>query len=174
MGVACCCWAVHARRWQAATLPQQRPPSLRRPPAWPLLSSSASNDESAPPVRWQRNPRLINRSGNHRLHVWMRQLAGRVHTDEAGLLSRSQQKLLRVGQPRSLIEVQSHTGGTCGDRHDAIDPAIRRRVTDDDGVVVVVRQLVCGRESLAYSSPDRSNELLILRIKPVDEGPELG
>ena len=104
----------------------------------------------------------------------MRQLAGRVHPDEAGLLSRSQQKLLRVGQMMSLIEVQSHTGGTCGDRHDAIDPAVRRRIADDDGVVVVVRQLVGGRESLPYSSPDRSNELLILRIKPVDEGPELG
>src|SRR5260370_41545556 len=66
------------------------------------------------------------------------------------------------------------TGGTSGDRHDAIDPAVRRRIADDDGVVVVVRQLVGGRESLPYSSPDRSNELLILRIKPVDEGPELG
>src|SRR5260370_14730015 len=66
------------------------------------------------------------------------------------------------------------TGGTSGDRHDAIDPAVRRRIADDDGVVVVVRQLVGGRESLSYSSPDRSNELMILRIKPVDEGPELG
>src|SRR6185503_9785675 len=70
--------------------------------------------------------------------------------------------------------VQSHTGGTCGDRHDAIDPAVRRRIADDDGVTVVVRQLVGGRESLAYRSPDRSKELLILRIDPVDEGPELG
>src|SRR5258708_23157360 len=154
--------------------PRHRPPSLRRPPAWPLLHSSPSNDESAPPFGWQRNPRLINRSGNHRLHVWMRQLAGRVHPDEAGLLSRSQQKLLRVGQLRSLIEVQSHTGGTSGERHDAIDPGVRRRIADDDGIVVVVRQLVGGRESLTYSSPDRSNERLILRIKPVDEGPELG
>src|SRR5258708_39436995 len=104
----------------------------------------------------------------------MRQLAGRVRPDEAGLLSRSQQKLLRVGELRSLIEVQSHTGGTCGDRHNAIDAAVRRRIADDDGVAVVVRQLVGGRESLTYSSPDRSNELLILRIKPVYEGLELG
>ena len=113
-------------------------------------------------------------SGNHRLHVGTRQLAGRVHPDEAGLFSRSPQKLLRVWQLRSLIEVRSHTGGTRGDHHDAVDPAVRRRIADDDGVVVVVRQLVGGRESLPYGSPDRSNELLILRIKPVDEGPELG
>src|SRR5687767_4754545 len=104
----------------------------------------------------------------------MRQLAGRVQRDEAGLLSRSPQELGRVGQLRPRLEVQRRSGGTRGDRHDALDPAVRRRLADDDGVAVVVRQLVGGRESLTYYSPDRSKELLILRIQPVDEGPELG
>ena len=169
---ACCGWAVQGRRWQAATPPQQRPPSLRRPRAWPR--SRTPNDESAPPLGWQRNCGPINRSDNQRLQVWMCQLAGRFHSHKAGLLSRSKQQPLRVGQLRPLIEVQPHTVGTCGDRHDAIDPPIRGRIAEDDGVRVVVRQLVGGRESLTDNSPDRSNELLILRIKPVDEGPELG
>src|ERR1700691_3057485 len=104
----------------------------------------------------------------------MCQLAGRLHLDEASLLSRSPQKPLRVGQLRSLTEVQRYTGGTCADRHDGIDPSVRRRIADDEGVAVVVCQLVGGRESLTHRSPDRSKELLILRIKLVDVGPELG
>src|SRR5205085_5941479 len=92
---------------------------------------------------------------------------------EANLLSRSPQKPPRVGQLRSLTEVQRYTGGRCADRHDGIDPSVRRRIADNEGVTVVVRQLVGGRESLTYSSPDRSNELLILRIKPVDVGLQL-
>src|SRR5262249_27275857 len=66
-----------------------------------------------------------------------------------------------------------YTGGTCADCHDGIDPSVRRRIADDEGVTVVVRQLIGGRESLTHSSPDRSKELLILRIKLVDVGPEL-
>src|SRR5262249_27572130 len=55
-----------------------------------------------------------------------------------------------------------------------IDPSVRRRIADDEGVTVVVRQLVGGRESLTHRSPDRSKELLILRIKLIDVVPELG
>src|SRR5262249_19520839 len=149
-------------------------PSLRPPSAWPLLlRCSRLDDETALHLGWQRNPRLIDRSDDQRFHVWMCQPTGRFHLDEACLLSRPQQNLVRVGQLRSLTEVQRYTGGPCGDRHDGIDPAVRRRIADNEEAVVVVRQLVGGRESLAYSSPDRSNELLILRIKPVDVGPEL-
>src|SRR6185369_7346257 len=101
-----------------------------------------------------------------RVHVWMCQPTGRFHLDEACLLSRALQEPLRVGQLRSLAEVQRYTGGTCGDRQDGIDPSVRRRVAYDEEAVVVVRQLVGGRETLTYSSPDRSNELLVLRIKP--------
>src|SRR5262245_4850341 len=97
----------------------------------------------------------------------------RLHLDEASLLSRSPQKPIRVGQLRPLTEVQRYTGGTCADRHDAIDTSVRRRIADDEGVTVIVRQFVGGRESLAHGSPDRSKELLILRIKLVDVGPEL-
>src|SRR4051812_15268079 len=103
----------------------------------------------------------------------MCQLAGRLHLDEANLLSRSPQKPLRVGELRSLTEVQRYTGGRCADRHDGIDPSVRWRIADDEGETVVVRQLVGGRESLTHSSPDRSKELLILRIKLADVGPEL-
>src|SRR5262245_42911374 len=155
------------------TLPHQIPPALRRLPAWRLLCTIPLDDETALPLRWQWTPRLINRCGDQRFHVGMCQLAGRLHLDEASLLSRSPQKPLRVGQLRSLTEVQRHTGGTCADRHDGIDPAVRRRIADDEGVTVVVRQLVGGRESLTHSSPDRSKELLIPRIKLVDVGPEL-
>jgi hypothetical protein len=101
---------------------------------------------------------MINRCGNERLHIRMCQLPCRFHPDEASLLSRSQQKLLRVGQLRSMIEVQIHTVGTCGDRYDGIDPSARRRIGDDEEAGVVVHQLVGGRESLTYSSPDRSDE----------------
>src|ERR1700722_7010077 len=104
------------------TLPQQLPPSLRRLPAWRLLRTIRLDDETPLPLGWQRNPRLINRRGNQRFHVGMRQLAGRLHLDEANLLSRSLQKPLRVGQLRSLIEVQRYTGRTRSDRHDGIDP----------------------------------------------------
>jgi len=52
---------------------------------------------------------MFNRRGNEPLHIWMCQLLGRFHPDETSLLSRSQQKLLRVGQLRSMIEVQIHT-----------------------------------------------------------------
>jgi len=156
------------------TLLHQMPPSLRRLPAWRLLRTIRLDDETARTLGWQWNPRLINRRGDQRLHVGMCQLAGRLHLDEASLLSRSPQKPLRVGQLRSLTEVQRYTGGICTDRHDGIDPSVRRRIADDEGVTVVVRQFVGGRESLTYCSPDRSKELLILRIKLVDAGPELG
>src|SRR3954469_7263496 len=155
------------------TLPHQIPPSLRRLPAWRLLRAIRFDDETALPLGWQWNPGLINGSCDQRFYVWMCQLAGRLHLDEASLLSRSPQKPLRVGQLRSLTEGQRYTAGTCADRHDGIDPSVRRRIADDEGVTVVVRQLVGGRKSLTHSSPDRSNELLILRIKPVDVGPEL-
>src|SRR5436305_2090713 len=147
--------------------------SLRRLPAWRLLLTIRLDDETALPLGWKRNPRLINRRCDQRFHVGMCQLAGRLHLDEANLLSRSPQKPPRVGQLRSLTEVQRYTGGRCADRHDGIDPSVRRRIADDEGVTVVVRQLVGGREPLTHSSPDRSKELLILRIKPVDVGPEL-
>src|SRR5207248_5003095 len=91
----------------------------------------------------------------------------------AGLFSRPPQKPLRVGQLGSLIEVQGNTGGICADRYDGLDPPVRRRIADDEGVTVVVRQLVGGRESLPHGRPDRSKELLILRIELVDVGPEL-
>src|SRR5262245_22964740 len=156
------------------TLLHQMPPSLRRLPAWRLLRTIRHDDETARTLGWQWNPRLINRRGDQRFHVGMCQLAGRLHLDEASLLSRSPQKPLRVGQLRSPIEVQRYTGGICTDRHDGIDPSVRWRIADDEGVTVVVRQLVGGRESLTHSSPDRSKELLILRIKLVDAGPELG
>src|SRR5207302_10117652 len=97
------CWAVQARCWQATTLPQQRPPSLRRPPAWPLLRSIRLNDEFATTIGWQRNTSQVNGSGDQRLNIRMRQLPSSFHRDEAGLLSRSQQKPLRVWQLRSLI-----------------------------------------------------------------------
>jgi hypothetical protein len=104
----------------------------------------------------------------------MHQPAGRIDANEACLLARSQQKLLRVGQLRTIIEVQIHTGGTRGDRYDGIDSSVRRRVGDNEGRAVVIRQLVGRWESLSYSSPNRSNELLILWIKSIDEGSELG
>src|SRR5262249_8550307 len=156
------------------TLPHQNPPSLRRLPAWRLLRAIRLDEETALPLGWQWNPRLINRSGDQRFHVGMCQLAGRLHLDEPSLLSRSPKKPLRVGQLRPLTEVQRSTGGAWADRHDAIDPSVRRRIADDEGVTVVVRQLVGGRESLTHCSPGRSKELLILRIKFVDVGPELG
>src|SRR3954452_13409889 len=146
------------------TLPHQIPPSLRRLPAWRLLRTIRLDDETALSLGWQRNPRLINRRGDQRFHVWMGQLAGRLHLDEASLLSRSPQKPLRVGQLRPLTEVQRYAGGTCADRHDGIDPSVLRRITDDDGMTVVVGQLVRGRESLTHRGPDRSKELPILRI----------
>src|SRR5580700_5762556 len=117
---------------------------------------------------------MINRRGNKRLHIWMCQLPDRFQPDEASLLSRSQQKLLRVGQLRSIIEVQIHSVNTCGDRYYGVDSSVRRRIGDDKEAGVVVRELVGGRESLTYSSPDRSNELSMLRIELVVEGPELG
>src|SRR5262245_40651625 len=163
----------HAVNHDRSRMPQQRPQSLRRPPAWPLFRRSGLDDETALPLGWQWNPRLINRSGDQRFHVWMCQLTGGFHLDEARLLSRPQQNPLRVGQLWSLTEVQRDTGGACGDRHDGIDPSVRRRIADHEVAVVVVRQLVGGRESLTYSGPDRSNELLIFWIKPVDVGPEL-
>src|SRR6202451_2381613 len=98
------------------TLPQQIPPSLRRLPAWRLLRTTRLDDETALPLGWQWNPRLINRRGDQRFHVGMCQLAGRLHVEEASLLSRSPQKPLRVWQLRSLTEVQRYTGGTCADR----------------------------------------------------------
>src|SRR5262249_35388926 len=156
------------------TLPHQIPPSLRRLPAWRLLRAIRLDDETVLPLGWQWNPRLINRGGDQRFHVGMCQLAGRLHLDEASLLSRSPQKPLRVGQLRPLTEVQRYTGGARAERHDAIDPSVRRRIADDEGVTVVVRQFVGGRESLAHRGPDRSKELLILRIKLVDVGPEPG
>src|SRR5262249_29562746 len=156
------------------TLPHQIPPSLRRLPAWRLLFTIPLDNETALPLGWQWNPRLVNRGGDQRFHVGMCQLAGRLHLDEASLLSRSPQKPLRVGQLRPLTEVQRNTGGTCADRHDAIDTSVRRRIADDEGVTVFVRQFVGGRESLAHGSPDRSKELPILRIELFDVGPELG
>src|SRR5262245_28957578 len=156
------------------TLPHQIPPSLRRLPAWRLLCTIRLDDETALPLGWQWKPRLINRRCDQRFHVGMCQLAGRLHLDEASLLARSPQKSLWVRQLRSLTEVQRNTGGTCADRHDGIDPSVRRRIADDEGVTVVVRQLVGGREALTHRCPDRSKELLILRIKLVDVGPELG
>src|ERR1700678_2306874 len=104
---------------------------LRRLPAWRLLRTIRLDDETALPLGWQWNPRLINRGGDQRFHVGMCQLAGRLNLDETSLLSRSPQKPLRVGQLRSLIEVQGHTGGTCAYRHDGIDPSVHRRVADD-------------------------------------------
>ena len=73
-----------------------------------------------------------------------------------------------------MIEVQLHTVSTRGDGYDAVDPFVRRRIGDDEEARVVVHQLVGGRESLAYSSLNRSNELLMRRFKPVVEGLELG
>src|SRR5262249_13611610 len=73
-----------ARRWRAVTS-WQRSPSLCRPSARPLLRSSRFDDETAFPLGWQRNPRLIDRSGDQRFHVWMCQLTGRFHLDEACL-----------------------------------------------------------------------------------------
>src|SRR5215203_5872482 len=87
------------------------------PPAWRLLRTIRLDDETALPLGWQWNPRLINRSCDQRFHVGMCQLAGRLHLDEANLLSRSPQKTLRVGQLRSLTEVKRYTGGRCVDRH---------------------------------------------------------
>jgi hypothetical protein len=115
------------------TLPQQIPPSLGRPPASRLLRTIRHDDETTLPLGWQGNPRLVNRRGDQCLHVGMCQLAGRLHLDEAGLLSRPPQKPLRVVQVRSLTEVQRYTGGTCADRHDGIDPSVRRRIADDGG-----------------------------------------
>lgn len=152
-------------------------PSFRRPSARSLLRGTGLirfDDEAALRCGWQRNDCIVNRCGNQRLYVRMRQPAGRIHANEACLLARSQQKLLRVGQLRTVIEVQIHTGGTCGDRYDGIDSSVRRRVGDNEGRVVVIRQLVGRRESLSYSSANRSNELLILWIKSIDEGSELG
>src|SRR5262245_12099386 len=156
------------------TLPHQIPPSLRRLPAWRLLCTIRLDDETALPLGWQWNPRLLNRRCDQRFHVGMCQLAGRLHLDEASPLSRSPQKPRRVGQLRPLTEVQRYAGGTRADRHDGIDPSVRRRIADDEGVTVVVRQLVGGRESLTHRGPDRAKELLIIRIKLVDVGPELG
>jgi aromatic ring-opening dioxygenase LigB subunit len=51
---------------------------------------------------------------------------GGFHPDEASLLSRSLQKLLRVGQLRSMIEVQIHAVGACGDRYGGFDALFRR------------------------------------------------
>ena len=65
------------------TLPHQIP-SLRRLPAGPLLRSSPSNHEFALPLGWQRNPRLINRSGNQCLHVGMRHVRRSALVDEHG------------------------------------------------------------------------------------------
>ena len=111
--------------------------SLRWLPAWRLLRTIRLDDETALARGRQRNPRLIDRRGEQSFHVGMCQLAGRLHLDESSLLSRSQQKPLRVGQLRSLIEVQRDTGGTCGDRHDGIDPSVRRRIADHERGAVV-------------------------------------
>src|SRR5262249_40664980 len=75
-----------------ATPPHQLPPSPRRLPAWRLLRTIRLDDETALPLGWQWDPRLINRSGDQRFHVGMCQLAGRLQLDEASLLSRSSQK----------------------------------------------------------------------------------
>src|SRR5687767_6853881 len=56
------------------TLPQQIPPLLRRLPGWRLLRIIRLDDETALSLGWQRNPRLINRSGDQRFHVGMCQL----------------------------------------------------------------------------------------------------
>src|SRR6185369_6175760 len=71
-------------------------------------------------------------------------------------------------------EVQGDTGGRCADRHNGIDPLVRRRIADDESETVVVRQFVSGPQSLTHRSPDRSKELLSLRIQLLDPGPKLG
>ncbi len=96
------CWAFQTRRRQADMVPDQRLPSLRRLPPWPPLGCRRLNDELPLPLGWQGNRRVINRGDDQRLHVRMSQLASRVDPNEAGLLSRSLQKLLRVGQLRSM------------------------------------------------------------------------
>src|SRR5262245_55146560 len=156
--------------------PPRETPSLLRLRAWPLLLASRHHDESALSLRWQRNARVGNRSSHQRFHVWVCQPAGRFHRDEANRLSRSLEEPLRIGQLGPMTEVQEYAVRPCGDRHDAFDSPLRRRIGDDDETLVVVRQLVGGGESFSQRSPDRSSELLDLRIKPADQAtkPELG
>ncbi|HTW37196.1 MAG TPA: PIN domain-containing protein [Steroidobacteraceae bacterium] len=67
---------------------------------------------------------MVNRCGNQRFDVRMCQPADRIHANEVCLLARSEQKLLQVGQLRTMIEVQFHTGGTT-----AVTPAARERAS---------------------------------------------
>jgi hypothetical protein len=77
------------------------------------------------------------------------------------------------GTSREVIKLASYQQGETDKREpDAIDPSVRRRIADDDGRGVVVHELVGGWEPLARRRPDRSNELLVLRIKAVDAHPE--
>ena len=134
-----------------------------------LLLGDRSDDQPAPATSGHRCPGLDQSCPNERLHLRQVQDRRRRNPDEAILAAAAEQKIVRVGQGRAVVERQPDS--VCGrrDRHHAIGRPLRRTVPNHKEVVVVVHQLVGRRHQPAERPPRRADHSLILVVELFDE-----
>jgi hypothetical protein len=143
--------------------------SLLRFAARPLFGRHRTDDELAPPALAERRFRPDDRGGKKCLDLATRQHVHRLDGNEARLIARAEQELVRIGELRAVDEAQPNAVGSGGDRNNAVRWAFGGAVAQDEEVVAVVGQLVAGGKALVHGLPHRANQLLVFRLELDDE-----
>lgn len=80
---------------------------------------------------------------------------------------------MRIGEAGAVIKGQADSAGASGNGKNAVRRAFCGTVTDYEEVVIVIDELVGGRQSLAEHFAHCTDQRLVPRIELADEASEL-
>src|SRR5207253_6981788 len=86
-------------------------PSLCRLPAWSLFGGDGADDEPAAAAGRERRLRPSDGGGDERVYLRPRQDVHGLKANEARLIARAKEQVVRIGQPRAMDKAQTHAVG---------------------------------------------------------------
>jgi hypothetical protein len=131
-------------------------PAVLRP-ARTLFRGDAFDDRHAAFAYGERNLGLRHGSIDQRRHLGIGECFGSWQTNEAVLRPAAQQDFVWVGKRRAPVEREPDAFGICNQGGDAVRRTQRAAIADDKKIVIVVHDLVRGREALAQYGAARTD-----------------